>query len=253
MRIGELADIVGVSARAIRHYHQEDLMAEPARDSSGYRRYTVSDLAQLMRIRRLRDIGCSVEDIRRMVTGEPTLDLRDVLQQLDDDLASQQRALNSMRERVQQLLASPDLEDAVASEGPASQAVFARLKELGAEGPAYRTDMAMMSAVPEAEAQKWAETWTQIMDDPAEAEALTSCYAEFDMLISADPDDPRVHALADRIWEVLPESFLSALTLGDAHHSEAPVFEALAESMSPAQAQVMDLLSQRLSTMQKSQ
>ncbi|WP_150460876.1 MerR family transcriptional regulator [Nesterenkonia ebinurensis] len=253
MRIGELAEIVGVSTRTVRHYHHEGLMPEPARDSSGYRRYTVSDLAQLIRVRRLRDIGCSVDDIRRVTTGEPTLSLRDVLQQLDEDLAGQQRVLDTMRERIQQLLAGPDLEDAVASGGPASRDVFSQLKELGAEGPAYHTDRAMMAAVPETDAQNWAEAWSQIMDDPEAAEALAFCYAEFDALISADPEDPKIPALADRIWEVLPKDYLSTLAPEGENHSEAPIAAALAESMSPAQNQVMDLLTQRLSAMNKRQ
>lgn len=70
--------MVGVSTRTIRHYHHEGLIPEPARDSSGYRRYTISDLAQLIRVRRLRDIGCSVEHIRRILSNEPSLSLREV-------------------------------------------------------------------------------------------------------------------------------------------------------------------------------
>ena len=33
---GQLADYVGVTVRAIRHYHQRGLLAEPPRDASGY-------------------------------------------------------------------------------------------------------------------------------------------------------------------------------------------------------------------------
>jgi DNA-binding transcriptional MerR regulator len=39
LRIGELADLAGVTVRTIRHYHAKGLLAEPPRDPSGYRRY----------------------------------------------------------------------------------------------------------------------------------------------------------------------------------------------------------------------
>lgn len=37
---GQLAAYTGVTVRAVRHYHQRGLLAEPARDASGYRRTT---------------------------------------------------------------------------------------------------------------------------------------------------------------------------------------------------------------------
>jgi DNA-binding transcriptional MerR regulator len=33
LKIGQLADYVGVTIRAIRHYHQRGLLAEPPRDA----------------------------------------------------------------------------------------------------------------------------------------------------------------------------------------------------------------------------
>lgn len=139
------------------------------------------------------------------------------------------------------------------SGGQEAQEVFSRLKALGAEGPAYRTDQALMGTVPEADAQQWADAWSQIMEDPAQAEALASCYAELDALVSAEPDDPRVPALADQIWNLIPQEYLSTLAPEGLEHAETPVVAALAESMSPAQAKVMELLMQRLSTIGKSQ
>jgi DNA-binding transcriptional MerR regulator len=41
MRIGELAGLVGISTRAIRHYHRVGLLAEPARKANGYREYSL--------------------------------------------------------------------------------------------------------------------------------------------------------------------------------------------------------------------
>ncbi len=38
--IGQLARYAGVSTKTIRVYHDKGLLAEPDRDTSGYRRYT---------------------------------------------------------------------------------------------------------------------------------------------------------------------------------------------------------------------
>ncbi len=47
MRIGELADRAGISAKAIRYYEQVGILAPPARTPSGYRAYDPSVLGRL--------------------------------------------------------------------------------------------------------------------------------------------------------------------------------------------------------------
>ncbi|MDT0466653.1 MerR family transcriptional regulator [Streptomyces gibsoniae] len=42
--IGQAAAFAGVTVKTIRHYHQNGLIYEPHRDSSGYRRYGTADL-----------------------------------------------------------------------------------------------------------------------------------------------------------------------------------------------------------------
>ena len=46
-----------MTIRTIRHYHQRGLLAEPARDASGYRRYEAQAVIDLIRIRTLADAG----------------------------------------------------------------------------------------------------------------------------------------------------------------------------------------------------
>ena len=40
LRIGEVAELLGVTPKAIRHYHKRGLLAEPTRSEGGYRLYT---------------------------------------------------------------------------------------------------------------------------------------------------------------------------------------------------------------------
>ncbi|MFI6030714.1 MerR family transcriptional regulator [Amycolatopsis magusensis] len=50
LRTSELAEVAGVTVRALRHYHQIGLLAEPPRSAGGYRRYDVGHLVRLLRI-----------------------------------------------------------------------------------------------------------------------------------------------------------------------------------------------------------
>lgn len=86
MRIGDVARIVGVSTRTIRHYHRIGLLGEPARESNGYRTYGLDDVVLLLRIRRLAETGMSLDEIADVLDDdERHRDLDEVLAELDAD------------------------------------------------------------------------------------------------------------------------------------------------------------------------
>lgn len=62
MRIGELAERVGASTRALRYYEQQGLLS-PARDSNGYREYDETALVRTRNIRELLAVGLTTEDV----------------------------------------------------------------------------------------------------------------------------------------------------------------------------------------------
>ena len=66
MRIGELARRSGASARSIRYYEQQGLMAA-RRDPNGYRDYDQADLRLVGEIRSLLVNGFGLEEIRPFV------------------------------------------------------------------------------------------------------------------------------------------------------------------------------------------
>ena len=72
MTVKEIEERSGMTRANIRFYESEGLLA-PARDSNGYRNYTEKDLEQLMRIRLLRTLHLSLDDIRAAGNGEKEL------------------------------------------------------------------------------------------------------------------------------------------------------------------------------------
>ncbi|MFD0889826.1 MerR family transcriptional regulator, partial [Streptosporangium algeriense] len=131
MRIGELAALVGVSPRTVRHYHHLGLLPEPVRLANGYREYGLRDAVILARVRRLTELGLSLDEIRDVLgPGDRGGDLREVLMELDADLARQQEAIGARRERLAALLAEEDL----GPDSTVSPGLAAVLREIPAEG-----------------------------------------------------------------------------------------------------------------------
>jgi Cu(I)-responsive transcriptional regulator len=67
MKIGALARRTGTKAETIRFYEKAGLMAEPARTSGNYRSYGEEHLKRLSFIRRARDLGFSLDDVRELL------------------------------------------------------------------------------------------------------------------------------------------------------------------------------------------
>ena len=66
MRIGELAERAGTSARTLRYYEQHGLL-RARRTANGYRDYDDVDLRLVREIRSLLDIGFNLEETRPFV------------------------------------------------------------------------------------------------------------------------------------------------------------------------------------------
>ncbi len=63
MKIGELAELGGVSTKTIRYYESIDLLREPARTTSGYRNYGDDAVERLRFIRDAQASGLTLAEI----------------------------------------------------------------------------------------------------------------------------------------------------------------------------------------------
>ena len=69
LHIGEIAQLLGVTPKAIRHYQKVGLLAEPERSEAGYRLYGAQNRLRLQRIRRLQALGLSLKQIKVVLFG----------------------------------------------------------------------------------------------------------------------------------------------------------------------------------------
>jgi len=67
MNVGQAAKASGVSAKMIRYYEEIGVLPAPQRAANGYRAFSERDVHTLRFIRRARDLGFSVQQIRQLV------------------------------------------------------------------------------------------------------------------------------------------------------------------------------------------
>lgn len=67
LTIGTVAKRAGVPIDTIRYYEREGLLPEPLRRASGYRSYNETAVSRLRFIRRAKDLGFTLEEIRDLL------------------------------------------------------------------------------------------------------------------------------------------------------------------------------------------
>lgn len=68
LKIGGLAKATGIKTVTIRYYEKEGLLRQPERNDSGYRLYSETDVERLHFIRRCRQHGMDLDEIRALLS-----------------------------------------------------------------------------------------------------------------------------------------------------------------------------------------
>ncbi|MFI6032863.1 MerR family transcriptional regulator [Streptomyces sp. NPDC051315] len=236
MRIGELAEAVGVTTRTVRHYHHLGLLPEPERRANGYRDYTLRHAVVLARIRRLTELGLGLAEVRDVLADDAGKDLAEVLTELDEDLARQEAAIGERRARLRALLDA----DGLPAEGPVSPELAALFADIPASGsPMAAKDREVLalldSAAPPEVRERLLTALSGTLGSPDAVARAREAYALLDRLADADPDDPRVEEAARSLVAWIPRETLPEAAIDH----DSSFLRALYADFAPAQAEVL--------------
>ena len=108
-KVGELAKQTGLTVRALHHYDEIGLLTPSQRSASGYRLYDGDDIARLLQILSLRQVGFSLDEIRDSL-AKPELSLPRVLElhiaRLRDGIELQRRLCGRLEKVAERLRSS---------------------------------------------------------------------------------------------------------------------------------------------------
>lgn len=101
MHIGELAEHTGLSLRTIRHYDEIGLLVPSGRTAGGFRLYSATDIVRLLLLKRMKPLGYSLDEMRRLLALVNALD---VGTEDPEDRGELLRQLTASRDEVEQRL-----------------------------------------------------------------------------------------------------------------------------------------------------
>jgi DNA-binding transcriptional MerR regulator len=108
-KIGTLAERTGTSAATIRYYEEINLLRRPDRQEGNQRRYGEDDVRRLTFIRRCRDFGFSIEQVRTLVSlvqdrSRSCTEARDLAQAHLTDIRTKLRELKALEKSIAQFV-----------------------------------------------------------------------------------------------------------------------------------------------------
>lgn len=244
LTIGQAAAFAGVTVKTVRHYHQEGLIDEPRRDSSGYRRYGTADLLRLVQVRTLAGAGVPLAEIGVLLDADPDrfatllVDVERRLSDRIDELIARRDTLRRLANGDRVLL--PDR----------ACALLDRLPGLGftaADVALARDGLVLVRALVPEGFEDYLARIEHGLDDPVYVSLIKRCWRAREW----ESDDPRVDKLATAVADYLVDypSLLAVPTGLQARPDGAIRYELLSrhgEEESPTSARLTALVEARL-------
>src|SRR5215469_10505665 len=101
--VGEVAELAGVTVRALHHYDELGLLNPSGRSEAGYRLYSYDDLARLREILIWRALGFSLGDIRSLL-DDPAYDRLSALERQRSLVAAEIGRLGALAAAVEEAI-----------------------------------------------------------------------------------------------------------------------------------------------------
>ena len=127
LTIGKIARQAGLGVETIRFYERQRLIEPPPRSASGYRQYPVTTILRLRFIRRAKELGFSLKEIKELLAlqGDPQTTCADIKQRAEQKLADINERisdLEKMRDALDVLVAGCST-NGTSAECPIMQAI----------------------------------------------------------------------------------------------------------------------------------
>jgi DNA-binding transcriptional MerR regulator len=111
MTISELARKVRLRPSAIRYYEAHGVMDPPPRGDNEYRLYGADAVVTLIFVRRARELGLSLDEIRQIITKSrsesPCALSRELIERHITQIEGEVRRLRKLQQRLKEILADP--------------------------------------------------------------------------------------------------------------------------------------------------
>ncbi|MFC8826978.1 MerR family transcriptional regulator [Streptomyces sp. NPDC057137] len=242
LTIGELAAYAGVTVRAVRHYHAKDLLPEPERDHSGYRRYDAAAMVELIKIRTLADAGVPLARVRQLLQADED-EFATAIADIDKRLRAEIRDRQRHRERIARLAAGDNL-----VLPPEVVAFLDHLRALGVDERIVRVErdgwIPLAAHSPE-RIPEWTTRKRAQIADPQ----LIDFYLTLGQALDRPDDDPQLIELADKmaayITTMADEQGEDYLDDTDIEPPIAGLLDTLAFDTAPPARRLIELLRKR--------
>ncbi len=252
LRIGEVAGLVGVTPKTVRHYEKVGLLRRAERSDSGYRLYAAGDLLRLHRIKKLQALGLSLRQVRSVLgEGNDGISFRDTLKTLRDDVDSQIERLQDRRRLLEEMLSREVLET------PEASPTFDKAMDLlgehlsGVDEKTLEQEKKFWATL---DAFEWPDGYDEgnerlfryYAEHPKEYEDLLVVGERLAALAEASEDAPEVEEVAEGLRahfeKYPPPEYLRSSPWAEEGPIGQTMVGVMVSNMSPAQQRVMALI-----------
>jgi DNA-binding transcriptional MerR regulator/predicted enzyme related to lactoylglutathione lyase len=137
-KVGGLAELTGLTVRALHHYDHIGLLKPSHRSPSGHRLYTGDDVARLYRICLLRRLGFALSSIGD-VLDDPHWQLRDAVAAHLEDTRRRVAVATSLQSRLSRMASS-----LAGYDDPSAEELFAAIEEMTMLDSTVRSTTALL-------------------------------------------------------------------------------------------------------------